>query len=88
MGNLTVKIISQENNILNINNVLCISLPVKIGSITILPKHVNLITKLYNGKILLRTLNDIQHINIYSGIANVYHNKIWILLLNKNQAEL
>jgi F-type H+-transporting ATPase subunit epsilon len=76
---MTLKILSPENIIYNETDVIYIILPTAAGQITILPNHVNFITKLYNGTILIKTLTKEKRVNTSSGFVEIYNNNICIL---------
>ncbi|MDR0915262.1 MAG: hypothetical protein LBM22_00970 [Endomicrobium sp.] len=79
---MILKILSIEDIIFSENDVLRIILPTINGQIAILPNHVNFITKLHNGKVLIKTVIKETQINITGGFVEICNNNIWILLNN------
>jgi ATP synthase F1 epsilon subunit len=76
---ITLKILSPKNSIFNESDVVRIVIPTITGKITILPNHTNLITKIHNGKIIIKTVNREEQINITGGYVKICDNNIYIL---------
>ncbi|MDR3071548.1 MAG: ATP synthase F1 subunit epsilon [Endomicrobium sp.] len=71
MGKFAIEILSPQGLIFK-GEVLSASLPTERGMITVLPGHINLVTKLCNGEIVVNSsISGIKKIAVSSGFVEV-----------------
>ncbi|MBE6447150.1 MAG: F0F1 ATP synthase subunit epsilon [Alphaproteobacteria bacterium] len=57
-----------------------LTLPSEQGQITILPRHISILTKLTKGKIVIRHDNESKEFNIIAGICSFSNNTASVIL--------
>ena len=85
---LNIKVITPEK-VLFESDVYQVVVPTIEGEITILPEHLNLITKLTEGelKIKLTPKSGWEYVLIFGGILSVYNNQVNILAKSAIKAQ-
>ncbi len=85
---LNIKVITPEK-VLFESDVYQVVVPTIEGEITILPEHINLITKLSEGelKIKLTPKSSWEYVLIFGGILSVYNNQVNILAKSAIKAQ-
>lgn len=67
---MTLKIISAEN-VLFEGEATSVTLPGEMGRFTVLPHHASLVSTLVSGKIVYKSGNDENSVDVEGGIADV-----------------
>ena len=75
---MILELVTPEKIVLS-EEVLEITAPTTTGEITVLPKHVGLITQITPGELIVRKQGKIQHFAITGGILEVSKDKVVIL---------
>jgi F-type H+-transporting ATPase subunit epsilon len=75
---LKIEVLSPDGVIFN-GEVISVSLPTFNGVITILPGHVNLITKLDSGEIIIESIKNKKKISISGGFVEIVQNNITVI---------
>ena len=75
MNKLKIEILSSEGIILK-EDIISVSFPTTSGIITVLPGHINIVTKLNSGEIEINTIKDIKKIIVSSGFIEITDNNV------------
>ncbi len=76
--NLLFEIITPEKVIYK-DEVNEITAPTVTGEITILPNHVNLLTQITPGELIVKKGNNLQHLAVTGGFLEIQNNKVSVL---------
>jgi F-type H+-transporting ATPase subunit epsilon len=75
MNKFEIEILSPEGIVFKGETVL-VSFPTTRGTITVLPGHANLITKLNSGEIIIETTSGIKKITVSGGFIEIINNNV------------
>ncbi|MDR2666052.1 MAG: ATP synthase F1 subunit epsilon [Endomicrobium sp.] len=75
MNKLKIEILSPEGIILK-EDIISVSFPTTSGIITVLPGHINIVTKLNSGEIEINTIKDIKKIIVSGGFIEITDNNV------------
>ena len=76
---MKVKILRLESKLFD-GEAISLTLPSELGQITILPKHISILTKLTKGKITVRSDSETKEFEINSGVCNFANNLASVIL--------
>jgi F-type H+-transporting ATPase subunit epsilon len=76
--NLTLEIITPEKVVYK-DEVQIIIVPTVSGEISILPNHINLLTQISPGELIVKKVHSTQHLAITGGFLEIQDNKVSIL---------
>lgn len=75
---MRLRVITEEKEILH-DEAESVTLPGRIGEVTILPGHAKLLSILSDGKIIYRTGGSAKELKIPGGVVEVVHDDITVL---------
>jgi len=75
MNKLKIEILSPEGIVFK-EEIIAVSFPTTNGIITVLPGHVNLVTKLNKGEIIIKTIKDVKKIIVTGGFIEITNNNV------------
>lgn len=75
---MKLDIVTPEKNIYS-GEILSLTAPTKTGEITILPEHINLLTQLVPGELVIKTDKATQYLGIAGGFLEIKSDNITIL---------